>query len=373
MADTLKARWIAWRNARIMDPAFQRLAWRVPGLRWIARRRAAALFDLVAGFTYSQWLAAAVRLGVFPVLAERPLDPAGLAEALGEPEEAMRLLLRAMAVLDLAEPLGDGRYALGQVGASIVRNAGVQAMVCHHADLWPDLADPVALLRQGGGGRLSGFWPYAEGRGGDSAPYSALMAVSQPMVAETVLDALDLSGQRVLLDIGGGSGAFLAAAIARWPHFQAWLFDLPDVVPLAAERLGDSARLFPGRFPHDALPTGADTVTLIRILHDHPDSTVAALLTGIRRAMAPGGLLIVAEPMAGARHAPRVGDAYFGLYLRAMGSGRARTAAEISAMLEAAGFGQVRQLPTANPFAAQMVTARVLEEGRLSGPPVNQD
>ncbi len=358
MAETLWARWIAWRNARIMDPAFQRLAWRVPGLRWIAQRRASALFDLVAGFTYSQWLAAAVRLGVFPALAERPHDPSTLAETLGEPEQAMRLLLRAMAVLDLAEPLGDGRYALGQVGASIVRNAGVQAMIRHHADLWPDLADPVALLRDGGGGRLSGFWPYAEGQSGDVVPYSCLMADSQPMVAEAVLDALDLSDRRVLLDIGGGAGVFLAAAVARWPNLEPWLFDLPEVVPLAAGRLGDSARLVPGRFPDDPLPAGADAISLIRILHDHPDSTVCALLAAIRQAIAPGGLLIVAEPMAGARHAPRVGDAYFGFYLQAMGSGRARTAEEIATLLAAAGFTQVREMPTANPFAAQMVTAR---------------
>lgn len=358
MAETLKARWIAWRNGWIMDPAFQRLAWRVPGLRWIAHRRASALFDLVAGFTYSQWLAAAVRLGVFPELAARPHDPASLAAALGEPEEAMRLLLRAMAVLDLAEPLGDGRYALGQVGASIVHNAGVQAMVRHHADLWPDLADPVALLRRGGGGRLSGFWPYAEGQAGDAGPYSALMAASQPMVAETVLDALDLSDRRILLDIGGGAGAFLAAAQARWPGLEPWLFDLPEVIPHAAERLGGAARLVPGRFPDDPLPDGADAVSLIRILHDHPDSTVRALLAAIRAAIAPGGLLIVAEPMAGARHAPRVGDAYFGFYLRAMGSGRARSAGEIWKMLAEAGFEGIRDVPTANPFAAQMLTAR---------------
>lgn len=358
MAETLWARWIGWRNARIMDPRFQRLAWRVPGLRWIAQRRASALFDLVAGFAYSQWLAAAVRLGVFPVLARGPLDPAGLAKALGEGEEAMALLLRAMAALDLAEPLGDGRYALGQVGAAIVHNAGVQAMVRHHAELWPDLADPVALLRRGGGGRLSGFWPYAEGRDGDCAPYSALMAASQPMVAETVLDALDLSDRRVLLDVGGGAGAFLAAAVARWPQLEPWLFDLPEVVPLAAERLGESARLVPGRFPDDPLPAGADAVSLVRVLHDHPDSTVQALLAAIRRAIAPGGLLIVAEPMAGARHARRVGDAYFGFYLRAMGSGRARHADELAAMIEAAGFEAVREVETANPFAAQMLTAR---------------
>ena len=54
-----RARWIAWRNSWLSNPAFQRWAADFPLTRGVARRRSAALFDLVSGFVYSQTLAAA--------------------------------------------------------------------------------------------------------------------------------------------------------------------------------------------------------------------------------------------------------------------------------------------------------------------------
>ena len=44
-------------------------------------------------------------------------------------------------------------------------------------------------------------------------------------------------------------------------------------------------------------------------------------------ALPADGTLLLAEPMAGSRGAEPVGDAYFGFYLLAMGSGRPRTRA----------------------------------------------
>ena len=55
-----------------------------------------------------------------------------------------------------------------------------------------------------------------------------------------------------------------------------------------------------------------------------------AILTAIRKAIAPGGTLLIAEPMAGTRGAEASGDAYFGFYLLAMGQGRPRTVDEIA-------------------------------------------
>ncbi len=53
-----------------------------------------------------------------------------------------------------------------------------------------------------------------------------------------------------------------------------------------------------------------------------------------------------------------MGDAYFGLYLHAMGSGKPRTAARLTEMLRISGFEAVRQVPTARPLLAGVLTAR---------------
>ncbi|MEO8010078.1 MAG: methyltransferase, partial [Dokdonella sp.] len=260
-------------------------------------------------------------------------------------------------------------YALGALGASLVGNEAVMSMIEHHAILYADLHDPVAMLRARGGGELARYWAYA--RSDDpstlSAPnvdrYSALMSASQPLVAEQVLDAYPLGAHRCLLDVGGGDGTFLANVGAQAPHLQLMLFDLPAVARCAQARfdasgLAERARVFGGSFLSDPLPQGADIVSLVRVLHDHDDASVLRILAAIRRVMPNHGVLLIAEPMAGTAGAEAMGDAYFGFYLMAMGSGKARTPAALGRLLERSGFDAGRLVTTALPIQTRLMVAR---------------
>ena len=361
-----RGRWIAWRNRVLASPGFQRFAARCMLTRPVARRRARALFDLVAGFTYSQILAACVETRLLDVLAEGPLDTAAIAARCALPDDGALRLLRGAAALRLVEPLGQG-WALGSDGAALLGNRGIVEMVAHHHLLYADLADPVALLRRGGGGgALSDLWRYAESPGsGDTAAvtaYSALMAASQPMIAAQVLDAYPFHRHMRLLDVGGGEGAFLAAVGARAPALELALYDLPAVGRRARSRLdlagmGSRVQIRDGDFLADRLPQGYDIISLIRVLHDHDDGPALALLRNIRAALPPRGTLLIAEPMAQTPGAEPAGDAYFGFYLLAMGSGRPRSPDAIRAMLRTAGFAQSRLLRTAMPLTARIIVA----------------
>ncbi len=357
-----RERWIGWRNARLADPAFQRLALRLPLVRGIARRRAAGLFDVVAGFVYAQTLAACAQLRLLDRLAARPADATALAAGTPLSPAAMQTLLRAAAALDLAEALPDGRFMLGAQGAAARANPGIAAMVAHHRLLYADLADPVSLLAAGPGqGSLAGFWPYADSDSGAAGEYSALMTASQAMVADQVLAAHDFGRHAALLDIGGGHGAFVAAVAARHPRLGLGLFDLPAVADGARARLAGlglgRVAVTGGSFRDDPLPPGFDAISLIRILHDHDDTTVAALLASIAASLPRGGRLIIAEPLAQTPGARPMGDGYFGFYLWAMGQGRPRTATTYCAMLAAAGFASVREVPTALPLVTRLLVA----------------
>ena len=110
-------------------------------------------------------------------------------------------------------------------------------------------------------------------------------------------------------------------------------------------------------FLRDPLPQGADTASLIRVLHDHDDESALVVLRAIFAALPVGGALLIAEPMAGTRGAEPIGDAYFGFYLAAMGRGRPRTVGELTRLLKAAGFSCIRVLPTRRPLLAGAVTA----------------
>jgi len=394
-------RLLDFRDRLLASPGFRRWAAAFPLTRPFARRRARALFDLCAGFVYSQVLLACVRLDLLARLhASGPDSAAGLALRIGLDEPATRRLLDAAASLGLVRRRAGARYGLGPLGAALATEPGVAAMVEHHAMLYRDLQDPVALLRAGGGGgALARYWAYA-GRGDPSAtaahevaPYSDLMAASQAFIAGEVLDAYAPRRHRCLLDVGGGDGSFLAAAAARAPHLELMLFDLPAVAERARERLRERglaaraphlelmlfdlpavaerarerlrerglaarARTFGGDFRRDPLPRGADLVSLVRVVHDHDDEQAMALLRAARAALEPGGALLLAEPMAGTRGALPSGDAYFGFYLLAMGSGRPRRSGELRSMLRAAGFSTVKSVPTYTPMLVRVLLAR---------------
>jgi demethylspheroidene O-methyltransferase len=366
-----------WRSRLVADARFQRWAANSPLTRRIARRQARALFDLCAGFVYSQILNACVKLEVFELLRAGPKDCESLASRTGLTLPAARRLLLGAASLGLLRSLPGDRFALDDLGASVLGNPAIAAFIAHHDLLYADLCDPVALLRGEAETRLSRFWPYApnrppggcEGGGrpdvGDEGygAYSELMSQTQALVAEAILDAYPFVRHRRLLDVGGGEGSFLAAAAERAPRLALTLFDLPPVAArarakFAALMLSARVEVIGGDCLRDQLPQGADVVSLVRVLHDHDDESVRALLAGVYRALPPGGAVVVAEPMAGARGAEPMGDAYFGFYLLAMGRGRPRTSGEIARLLNEAGFDRARDLKTRNPLLVSLLTAR---------------
>ncbi len=371
------------RNTVVAHPRFQKWAAGFPLTRPAANARALALFNLCAGFVYSQVLKACVELKVLDAVAERPVPLDALATACGLPEDRARHLFDAAAALklldriDASARLGAGdaaqrtpSYALGELGAALRGNAGALAMIHHHALLYDDLRDPVALLRDPETKtRLADYWGYAGASvpadlaGDATAPYSTLMGQSQHLVAGDLLDAYRVVRHGHILDVGGGDGTFLRAVAERAPDtIGLTLFDLPSVATnaraqCAAAGLGSRIACVGGSFLDDPLPRGADLITLVRVLFDHDDATVAQILTACADALAPGGTLLVAEQMGGPAGGAEVGDAYFGFYLLAMGRGRPRRPKELSDMLKTAGFSRVRTVRTRRPMLVQALVA----------------
>lgn len=356
---------MAWRNCMMASPAFQKWASAIWPVSLIARRRARGLFDLVAGFTYSQVLLSVVESDLLGLLSRGPCDVDAIATHTNLSPAASERLIRAAAALDLAEEISPGWWMLGQQGAALHGNDGAQAMIRHHRLLYADLAEPLALLRANRQEetQLARFWHYAaEENGPEAQAYSALMATSQTMVAEQLLDAYDFSRHEAVLDVGGGHARFIRALAERHAAPRLGVFDLPPVLQGTASRVesaGISGRvtLHPGDFFHSPLPQHYDCMTLVRILHDHDDERAAQLLQAVREALPPGGRLVIAEPMAGTPGAKGMGDAYFGLYLWAMNSGRPRSAKQIGAMLREAGFGRWKQVSTRQPIITSVIVS----------------
>ncbi len=324
------------------------------------------MFDLLAGFCHSQVLMALVQLDLLNIVGEKPATAKDLAQQTRVPEDRMEVLLRAAVALRLLKRKSRGRVALTRSGAALLGVPGLTQMISHHDVLYRDLADPAAFFRGEVDTELARFWPYVFGGEMDpdvAATYSDLMAESQVLVAEDTLRTVPLKDTTHLMDIGGGTGAFLEAVGRKYSHIQLGLFDLPQVAPEATARFaktGLKARstVHPGSFKTGPVPEGADTLSLIRVLYDHADDTVTDLLAKCFDALPSGGRLLISEPMSGGAKPDRATDVYFSIYTLAMQTGKTRSAEDIKALCEAAGFADLKVYPARRSYVTQCVTAR---------------
>lgn len=355
--------------ALVAKPEFQAWASRFPLTRGKARRDGAALFGLVQGFVQSQALRALVELQILDRLKGGPKTAAQLAPLVGVDEDKLIILLQAGAAMKLLSRKRGARFALARQGAALLGVPGLEAMILHHDVLYRDMADPVALLKGEVQTELADFWPYVFGARGSvpdavTARYSELMSESQKLVAQDTLQMVRMDDIDHLMDVGGGTGAFVSAVAARYSKMNFSLFDLPQVAEEGARRLSalgyeGRVQVAGGSFRDDSLPSGADAISLIRVLYDHSDDTVAALLSKVRAALPAGGRLIISEPMGGGAKPDPVGDVYFAFYTLAMRTGRARSAAQIVQLCKDAGFADLRTPTPIRSFVTGCVTARV--------------
>jgi demethylspheroidene O-methyltransferase len=371
---TWSDRLFAARDRLLASASFQRWAAAFPLTRPTARRHARDLFDLCAGFVYSQILLACVQVKLFDVLADGPLDPRDIAARTGLTVPAVSRLVRAAESLGLVAERSGGRVGLAMKGAALRGNPGALVMIEHHALLYADLVDPVALLRgEQRNTELSRYWPYASAAAASElgssevSAYTNLMAQSQTLIADDIISAYPFARHKRLLDVGGGDGSFLAALGARVPDLRLQLFDLPAVASRAAARFAEDqpdaavahrVEVVGGDFSTDDLPRGADVVSLVRVILDHTDQGAIKILSAIRRVLPDNGVLIIAEPMRGLAGVEPVGDAYFGFYLLAMGRGEARSPEQLKALLVAAGFDRVKTVSTRRPILTGMMMAQ---------------
>ena len=354
------------RNTLMASRRFQSWAAWFPLTRRLVRREGDALFDLMAGFCHSQILMALAELQIPEALLGGPLAAQEISEKTNVPPDRLQVLLQGGASIGLLK-LRKGKVTLTQRGAAFATVPGLSAMVRHHRAFYRDLEDPVAFFRGETVTELADVWPYVFGNPAGIDPatagaYSDLMAQSQALVAEDTLRMVSFKGIETLMDIGGGTGAFLTAVGEKYPALKLHLFDLPAVAPDATARFANAglsgrSDITVGSFRDDELPRGADAISLIRVLYDHSDTTVAALLASAHAALPVGGRIIISEPMSGGHTPDKATDAYFALYTMAMRTGRTRSAVEITGLLQAAGFAQVIARAPLRPYVTSVVTA----------------
>ena len=158
----------------------------------------------------------------------------------------------------------------------------------------------------------------------------------------------DYSGAQAVVDVGGGEAATLIAILKNNPEVRGILFDLPDVVSkaenrLKAEGLLDRCEVKGGDF-FQTIPEGGDVYVLSNILHDWEDEEAITILRNCRHAMIDSGRLLVVEGIVPEGNEPS-NATMLDLQMLTTVGGLQRTEREFRDLFSRTGFQLVQVLP----------------------------
>ena len=159
-----------------------------------------------------------------------------------------------------------------------------------------------------------------------------------------------LSKHRVMLDIGGGSGAHSIGAVHRWPKLNAVVFDTTPVCEVASEIVAKykmQARIgtHVGDMWIDPFPA-ADLHFYSMIFHDWPAEKCRVLARKSFDALEPGGRIIVHEMLLNKDRSGPFTVAANNIVMLLWTEGEQYSGGEISSMLREAGFAKIEVKPT---------------------------
>jgi hypothetical protein len=296
-------------------------------------------------------------LGLADHLGDGPHTVQELAQATGIHAPTLTRFLRTLAAIGLCSHDEEGRVRLTSMGDLIredapgsMRSYALAIAGPHVVRAWEKLPEAVrtgeAAFRRAHG---RDFWDYLSAHPEEGPHFDGAMSGAVVTRAGALLAARDLSAVGTLVDVGGGQGQLLAAALEATPGLRAILFDRPEVLGgaeavLAAAGVLHRCQLVGGDFL-DAVPPGGDVYVLSQIIHDWPDADAAGILRACHRAMAPGARIWLIEqvvPPGDDFDAVKLIDM---LMLTLFGA-QERTSEEYRSLLEGAGFRDVTVLST---------------------------
>jgi precorrin-6B methylase 2 len=304
------------------------------------------LLEKVRGFQAACVITAAADLDLFTALGSTPITAEELAGAVAADPRATTVLLDALVALELLVKRGDLYEVPADVAELLTGDSPVNVLagVRHQGNClrrWDQLARVVQT------GQPARREPSIRGEAGDCESFiSAMNSFSGPMVLDIMERLSPVRFQR-LLDIGGDSGTWTIAFLRAVPEATAVLFDLPQVMPLARDRLtraglADRVSLVAGDFYTDDLPGGADFAWLSAIAHQNSREQNQLLYHRIHSALAAGGTLVIRDIVMDATKTQPLSGAMFAVnMLVATESGGTFTFDEFAQDLIAAGFTDI--------------------------------
>jgi len=322
----------------------------------------AVIINAIAGFWLSRSVYLAARLKIADAVGDAGASLAAIAKASGTNVGNLGRLMRALAANGIFREETDGTFTQTPVSETLrsgrpgSMRAFAEVELGHdHYQAWGDVA---TCLQESGTAfeRIFGMpiWRYYAEHPELEALFGEGMTNMTAMANAAVLGDYRLPDFHEAVDVGGGYGSFLSAILDRHPKAEGTLYDLPTVVSEAGR--GDFVKRHNGRLKVEGgdffkeVPAGGDLYLLKFIIHDWDDERSIAILSNIRKAIAPKGRLTLVEMVLPKPNEPHVGT-LLDLNMMVMTGGRERTEKGYADLFTKSGFRLDRVVATKSPFS----------------------
>lgn len=320
------------------------------------------LQKMAQAYWESAALMAAVELEVFTAIAHGQDTIASVAKAVGISERNAERLLTVLVAMTLLTRDGDRFANAADVERFLVKDSDRYAgpWILFTKPRWAAFGELSTRLRKPEENRLGAYVDFTveDARRYHAATYSIGMGA-----ARLFSRSVDLKGRKLLLDLGGGSGAYSIVATQTFPGLKAIVLDLPPVAVVAKEYIAannadDRVTTLPGDFTRTEFPQGVDVVVMASNLPQYEPDLIRLVVGKAFAALVPGGEMhLIGETLHDDRRGP-LSAALWGLNEAIQHStGLAHTESEVKGYLQGAGFAGVAVHPFV-PGVLSRITGR---------------
>lgn len=268
---------------------------------------AQAMRELASAYWVPQLIRAVTALGVPDVLGRGKAHSGFVARRVGAHPTSLHRVMRALVPAGVLSQDKAGRFGLTRLGQTLRGDKSMRDYVLMIVSDW-NWAAWAGLQKAVATGRNA----FSHVHGQTLFQYLR----KHPIEGRRFADAMEALSRRYdaeitvnypfgrfssLVDVGGAHGGLLFSILKRHPHVSGILFDQPQVVReaaaggiLASPAIAGRCVVKGGDFLV-SVPAGADAYLLKHVVHALDDGDAVRLLSNCRRAMAPGGRILLVE------------------------------------------------------------------------------
>jgi ubiquinone/menaquinone biosynthesis C-methylase UbiE len=319
------------------------------------------IMKIATGFMAAKHLFVASEIGIFEMLAAGAATLDQLAQKSGLPRRTVRISVDAMTSLGLLELHGD-RYSNSPVAHAFL-SGSTGADLRPMLRFWDRISYP-GWLKLENAVRTGEGQSHFQGFSDDEQRIFSLGVESfSAPAAASLAESYDFGRHHRVLDVAGGTGSFLIAALRRHPALSGTLFELPGACAVARQRLAaepENARIqiVEGDLVSDPLPDEHDAVILANTVHVLSAAHNLELFRKIRAAVSSGARLLLVDLWTDPTHTqPPTAALMSGKFLIISGEGQAYGEDEGVGWLQETGWRKVERTPLGGPTSVLVAEA----------------